>query len=274
MRPLVLTAAALALLAGVDRLVTQVAPASPSSPAPSAARGRPHSPCPPGQLPDDGVCIPVPAGSLSSLGDEHPAGTLERRSHRNRVGSWEVYDHIPRRPDRPADYSAYRYPLPSSWQVRVSSTYDLHLADDAQRRGPDLPVGHGGVDLPAARGTEVRLVPLAHQAADAQILHVGRIFGTSVVTLHMVREGGQLREYVVLHGHLDTAASELEVGSTAPENTLLGTVGDSGSPGQVHLHLEVRRVRRGVKPNELQPRQLVDNAYTVASDPRNVLGLR
>ena len=54
---------------------------------------------------------------------------------------------------------------------------------------------------------------------------------------------------------------------------LLGFVGDSGSPGVVHLHVEVRRAREGVDAGQLPLGQVNQNAKTVACDPRNVLEL-
>jgi hypothetical protein len=51
-------------------------------------------------------------------------------------------------------------------------------------------------------------------------------------------------------------------------------MGDSGSPGIVHLHLEVRRVRGSVEATKLRPEELVDRSKTIACDPRNVLALR
>jgi hypothetical protein len=55
---------------------------------------------------------------------------------------------------------------------------------------------------------------------------------------------------------------------------LIGFVGDSGSPGAVHLHLELRRLRDGVDAASLTPGQHVDNSKTLACDPRNVLPLK
>ncbi|MBX3127521.1 MAG: M23 family metallopeptidase [Polyangiaceae bacterium] len=228
------------------------------------------SACPAGTLPDGNACVPVP---------EQAAGaeelSAEQNTHRDRLGRWVVYEQIPRRPERPADYRAYRYPVPlRDGQRFVSSGYDLHLPSASQRRGAHLKaVGHGGIDISQARGTEVRIVDLEHQVGDAEVVLSGELFGNSVVTRHAVREGGQLREYLVIYGHLDGQAPGLRAGMNLREGSLVGFVGDSGSPGDVHLHLEVRRVRDGVAVKGLAPRQLVHNARTVVCDPRNVLPL-
>lgn len=227
--------------------------------------------CPGGTLPDHGVCIPAPTRALTSLAPLE----AERGQHRDRSGSWVSYEQIPRRPERPADYAAYRYPVPlAKGGGSVVSGYDLHLADSEQRRGAHLgAVGHGGIDVTQRRGTEVRLLRLEHQIADADVIYVGELFGLSVVTRHALREGGQLREYLMIHGHLEGPAPGLTQGSSLSDGALLGFVGDSGSPGVVHLHLEVRRVREGVKLSTLSGGQLAHASNTVVCDPRNVLPL-
>jgi hypothetical protein len=226
-------------------------------------------PCPPGTLPDGSICVRV------SNDENAPVAESVARAHPDRAGDGDLYDQIPRRPDRPADYAAYRYPV--ACEDCVVSGYDLDRPDEQQRRVRHrTQVGHGAMDLSAHRGAAVTLVGLEHQQGPAVLIFVGPLFGTTVVTLHHVREGGELREYLVFLGHLDAAAPGLPEHSDAPlrEGRLLGFVGDSGSPGLVHLHLEVRRVRNGVDANKLAPAALVDNANTIVCDPRNVLPLK
>ncbi|MCU0690620.1 MAG: M23 family metallopeptidase [Polyangiaceae bacterium] len=155
------------------------------------------------------------------------------------------------------------------------SGYDLDRPDPEQRRGLGLSaVGHGGIDLQHKRGTEVRLVPLEHQRGDAVVVFVGELFGKSVVTLHTLLEGRRERSYVVIYGHLDGSNPGLAPGAPAPQGTLLGLVGDSGSEGRVHLHLEVRQVRDGVDPSTLRTPALAQPTVSIPCDPRNVLQLR
>jgi murein DD-endopeptidase MepM/ murein hydrolase activator NlpD len=224
--------------------------------------------CPPTTLPDGPSCIPVPAATRG--GSELEA---KENRHLDRHGNWVRYEQIPRRPDRPEKYTDYRYPVPiSKNQQFVSSGYDLDMPSASQRRGAHLKaVGHGGIDIAQPRGTEVRSIALEHQVGDAEVVLVGELFGNSVVTRHSLREGGRLREYLVVHGHLDGPAPGLTKGMNVREGSMLGFVGDSGSPGDVHLHLEVRRVRDTVDAKALAPRQMVHNAKTVVCDPRNVL---
>lgn len=204
---------------------------------------------------------------------EGEALVAERNLHRNRHGAWTEYEQIPRRPDRPKDYSLYRYPVqPLAGQSLLMSGYDLNLPDDSQRRGPKLKaVGHGGIDLAQRRGAEVHLVALEYQKGPAEILYVGWLFGNTVVTLHRVMEAGTERQYLALHGHLERAATGLELGMPVEEGALLGYVGDSDSPGAIHLHLELRQVRSNIDARLLKPGEIVDNARSVACDPRNLL---
>jgi murein DD-endopeptidase MepM/ murein hydrolase activator NlpD len=240
------------------------------APARKGDQERAEAPCPRGTLPDGNVCIPVP--------DPDAAGeTLveQQNEHHDRNGRLRVYDQIPRRPERPKDFRKYRLPVPVlADQSFVTSGYDLDRPDAEQRRGAELSaVGHGGVDLAQARGTEVRLVNLENQVGDASVLAVGHLFGNSVVTQHTLREAGALREYLVIYGHLESSAPGLSHGQTLKAGALLGFVGDSGSPGVVHLHVEVRRAREGVDAGQLPLGQVNQNAKTVACDPRNVLEL-
>ncbi|HQP34456.1 MAG TPA: M23 family metallopeptidase [Polyangiaceae bacterium] len=229
--------------------------------------------CPAGTLPDFDQCIPIP--------DDVPTGSSldlvgERNVHRDRSGRWITYEQIPKLPERPADYDAYRYPVPppESGHFAVSG-YDLDRPDNEQRRGSRLShTGHGAVDLMHTRGTEVRTLPLEHQQGDAEVLFVGKLFGISVVTRHTLREGGRLRDYIVLYGHLDASAEGIAPGMIAREGDLLGYVGDTGSEGIVHLHLEVRQVRDNIDPADLRNQNVVRNQTTIPCDPRNVLPLK
>jgi hypothetical protein len=228
--------------------------------------------CEPGTLPDGDVCVPIPEGDPGG-GDELFA---EPGAHHDKRGRYQAYDQIPRRPERPADYASYRYPVPIVGAALAMSGYDLDLPEGAQRQGRRFSqVGHGGVDLAAPRGTEVHLVALEHQEGAAEVVFVGKLFGTTVVTRHALREGGRLRDYVVLYGHLDGAASGVQGRALRlDDGALIGFVGDTGSPGIVHLHLEVRRVRDGIDVTHVSPDRLVANETTIVCDPRNVLPLR
>ncbi len=268
---------ALVALASLGSGTGRVAAAPYRTWAGAGDRGRVIAPlpgpeCPANRLPDDGVCVRLPDDDEGGPAAESAVG-----AHRDPRGDWVVYDQIPRRPDRPADYDAYRYPVPCRSGC-VFSGYDLDRADELQRRGRRLRhVGHGGIDLAAPRGAPVVVVPLEHQEQDTEVVYVGPLFGTTVVTRHAVREGGALREYILLFAHLEAPGPRLlghAPGVRLQAGEVLGFVGDTGSPGLVHLHLEVRRVREGTDLSHLSPAGLVDNAGTVVCDPRNVLPLK
>jgi murein DD-endopeptidase MepM/ murein hydrolase activator NlpD len=265
---------ALSLLAAPETPRSQPVTTSPrvslqaDAATPDASGGAPV--CPPGTLPDGGVCVPVL--DVTAGGE---ALSEQRAAHHDRQGRLRVYDQIPRRPERPADYRSYQLPVPPlPQQSFVTSGYDLDQPDDEQRRGAEMKaVGHGGVDVAQKRGTPVKLVPLEYQVGEADVLFVGKLFGNSVVTHHQVREGAGIRDYLVIHGHLEKPAAGLNKGATVPAGAVVGYVGDSGSPGVVHLHLEIRRAREGVVLQSLQSGELAHNSKTVACDPRNVLPL-
>ena len=115
------------------------------------------------------------------------------------------------------------------------------------------------------------LVALEAQQGAAEVLFVGELFGTTVATSHTVREGDRLRQYVALYGHLERAA--ITPGAKLEAGDVLGAAGDSGSPGIVHLHFEIRQVRENVSLGDVarDPRRLVNAAVSVACDPRNVV---
>jgi murein DD-endopeptidase MepM/ murein hydrolase activator NlpD len=241
---------------------------------PTAGAGRI---CPPGTFIDDGACITLPTDE--SFGEDPvgaPEGEAIANGHFEKNGKWLAYEQIPRRPDRPADYDAYVYPIPPGLPGghSVVSGYDLDLPDALQRHGKMRAIGHGGVDLPQRKGTPIKMMALDHQVGEALVIHVGRLFGNSIVTVHTLREGGRTREYVLIFGHLDGYAPGLKPGDVIPAGGLVGYVGDSDSPKLVHLHLEARRVRDGVDGSKLLPGRILLPESTIVCDPRNVLPLK
>jgi murein DD-endopeptidase MepM/ murein hydrolase activator NlpD len=198
-------------------------------------------------------------------------------AHHDRAGKYVVYDQIPRRPDRPADYDAYEYPIPPGMPGgrHVMSGYDLDQPDSRQRRGRHLShVGHGGVDLPQKMGTPIRAIALEHQEGPSEVLFIGWLFGKTVITRHSLREGDRSRDYVLLFGHLDAPADGLVVGQQLADGDPIGTVGNTSSVDFVHLHLEARRVRDDIDLKKLAPGLLIANEVSVVCDPRNVLPLK
>ena len=216
--------------------------------------------------PLSGNALRQPEGALQSdvvLGHrQEPDGRLTR------------YVHIPLRPGRSGQYGAYRWPVRSE-PLRVLSGYDLDQPAERQRRIPQTgQVGHGAVDIAAKRGAPVWLVALEGQVGEPQVLYVGQLFGLTVVTLHLVQEPDGPRQYLVLLGHLSATPRAVQRRVRLRGRWELGFAGDSGSDGNVHVHVEARRVRSGVDPWKLVPSELVGSAHTVVCDPRNVFPMR
>ena len=250
MSPLVRAGIAAAVLAAigaaVDRplapvLVTGGGPAAKS--ADSAALLRP---CPPGTLLDNQVCVPVPAPSSSA----DAAGA---------IGNWQIYDRLPRRPDRPADPRRYR------WPVAVVDAFD------PSPLGAVGAIPFDALLLAAPVATPVTAPSLEHQRGKAAVLYSGPLIGQTVVTEHRVLEGTQEKIYLALVGNLANIATRAGVELDA--RAKLGTVGDSARRGVSGLHLEIRRVRQGVDVRALQPDEFRSRAHTIACDARNVLAL-
>jgi hypothetical protein len=252
-------------------------PAPGDAPEPTLRSGVPATPaaCPPGTLPDGDACVRLPTD-----GEGAPDAPAFENAHHDKRGSYVVYDQIPRRPDRPADYDAYRWPVPcvgdpSTPRRCVVSGYDLDRPDESQRRGRRLShVGHGGADIAQKKGTPITNLPLDHQQGEAEVIFVGPLFGETVITRHTLREGGRDREYILLYGHLDAPAPGLAAGARLKEGDMVGFVGDTGSPELVHLHFEARRVREGVDVAKFTGGMLLANEVSVVCDPRNVVPLR
>jgi murein DD-endopeptidase MepM/ murein hydrolase activator NlpD len=156
----------------------------------------------------------------------------------------------------------------------VASGYDLANTDRLQRRGKMRAVGHGGIDLVAARGTPIRMVPLEYQVGDAEILYVGWLFGTTVVTRHAIREPGDVHDYVLLFAHLQRVAPGVVRGSVLRADDLVGYVGDTASRGRPHLHLEARRVKEGVDAWGVIGWELKAREVSIVTDLRNLLPVR
>jgi murein DD-endopeptidase MepM/ murein hydrolase activator NlpD len=230
--------------------------------------------CGPRRIPEGEVCIPLPDLGTELAESEPLEPTPAAHPALEPGRGLEIYDQIPRRPDRPADPARYIYPIGTPDQPpRIVSGYDLDLPGDAQRRTHQA-VGHGGIDVAASRGDEVHVASLENQEGEAEIAFVGELFGTTVVTAHQIRESGRLRTYVVLYGHLERPRLGLIRSLRLASGDLVGFAGDSGSPGLVHLHLEIRQLRDGVSLDAIDLSRLVNNAVSIPTDPRNILPVR
>ncbi len=237
-----------------------------SAPLPSAAASTDRAPagpalCGPRQVPEGDVCLPLPppgAASVAAAPEAPPRGP--------RLAQEEL--RIPRLPERPAELSAYAYP--------VEVTGAPHLLATA---GED----DDALDLLAERGAEVRVLALEHQQGQAEVAFVGELYGVTVVTVHTVegagaepsgaRDGGagRTRRYALLHGHLDRPGPGVVAGARLGAGDVLGFVGDTGTPGVVHLRFAALQLQDGVDLASVDLSRLEDASVSIACDARNVL---
>jgi murein DD-endopeptidase MepM/ murein hydrolase activator NlpD len=258
---------------------------APPGPLPHPASGPSRSPSPPGAT---SFVTPAPRAEerpAPPTGDPARAAVAEREqqeeelegapaprpvlnSHIEKSGKRLDYEQIGRRPERPAGYEAYRYPLASTVVV---SGYDLDKPNRAQRRGTMRMVGHGGVDLVARKGTPITMLALDHQVGNAEVLYVGWLYGETVVTRHTLCEGHGEHDYLLVFAHLERPGPTVRRGATLQAGDLVGYVGDTASADFTHLHLEARRVRDDIDPWSVLGWELLARDVSVVTDPRNVL---
>jgi len=257
MQPLARAAVFAALVAGVGMLgltkskKPELPPDLPIAAAPPVAVS-----CGPRHLPEGDVCIPIPRRGQTEAPDalDHVPRALRERDAV-----------IPRRPERPAEASAYRFPLARGVKPVVLAGLDLP-ADTM----PDVELGPTAVLLGASTGDEVVVVTLEGQEGPAEVMFVGDIVGKTVVTTHFVRDGGRLRQYVLVYGYLDRPSEQTIVGSSVEEGEVIGYVGNLPA-GRDVLYLEARQVREGIDPSRVEATKLLDDSSSVACDVRNVL---
>lgn len=264
MPPAARFALAAAVLAALSRLAAQASEGSrrdatpnessveaPSPVGPSVSRAAGATHCSRGTLPDNGVCVPVPAqrpAEAAAAGLAEPSGSEQ---------------HIPKRPERPAELDEYVWPL-----AGVPSTAELTAATEPDAGSTGR---HGvGLRLAAPAQPDVRAASLEEPLSPAEVLHAGplAVLGHTVVTLQRVREVGRERDYLIVYGQLSQIAPELRHGQRLASGALVGQ-----ADRQRGLYFEVRRLRDGVEVRALAPGQLLDPARSIATDPRNVLAL-
>lgn len=258
MQPLVRAAVFAALIAGVGMygLTKPKAPA-PVQEVPTVPAAPPlKAVCGPFQLPEGDTCIPIPrSGQTEAPGAlDHVPRALRERG--------EV---IPRRPERPADPSGYRFPLAES--VKPVVLAGLDLPPDTI---PDVEIRASAAILGASSGDEVVAVDLEGQDGPAEVAFVGELVGSTVITMHLVREGGRLRQMLLVHGFLERASERAIVGSSVDVGDVLGYVG-SLPAGRDVLYVEARQVREGTNLSTVAPEKLLEDSTSIACDVRNVL---
>lgn len=211
-----------------------VSRAAPGAAMPSAG----GAPCPPGFLPDQGACIPVPRPAKSPEG-------------------------LQRQPDRPVEFAAYTLPVQAPARLGSWSELPLHSAlpkDDATLliAAPEGTVVHAlRLDGAALRldGTEARL----HARGPDWVL-----LSHSPLPGEQTGEAQAPERFVVLYAPLRVDGTA-EIGSVIEPTTVLGTSVQGG------LGVSVRKLRPGkdFSPNET----VLAERQSIPTDPRNVLPL-
>ncbi len=258
MHPLVKAAASVAVLTALGSLDRGPRPrAAPIAPPAAAARGVDGLPalCGPGTLPEGPVCVRIPiegaplATSLPTVNDMGRSGTAGER--------------VPRRPDRPEEAARYRYP------VGLGERGPRVLGAFEGERG-----GHG-VEIAATPGEKVTLVALEGQEGPAEVVFAGdRDSALAVATRHDVREGAELRRYLLIHSGLERLEQGLAEGARLEAGATLGHVPVSAGGHLITLNVEARQVRAGATLGTVDEKRLADSSVSVPIDLRNVLPLR
>ncbi|MEZ4306477.1 MAG: M23 family metallopeptidase [Polyangiaceae bacterium] len=263
-RPLVRAAALAALMSVVTAFVPERKPEPPApSHAPTAASGL-RAVCGRRAIPEGEACVPLPEKN-APIGPAEAARTPP--SARDDAASATF---LPRRPDRPAELSAYVLPLAIEGEVRVLQS----------PTGTRPPGERTGIDLAAPLGDKVLLAAVEGADDPAKVVFVGEDVGITIATLHTIREADAVRSVLVLYGHLNRPGPGIVPGARVHPTDVIGFVGDSGSAGVEQLYLEARLVRDGalvrllVDDTAVPKPRLADDALSIPTDLRNILAPR
>lgn len=220
-------------------------PAAPNAvDAPALATGAtPALECPPDQLPDDGVCIPVPPPA------ERVAETQTR---------------IELLPGRSADYPRYLTPIAAYPAAAPAEGLGVFVAAP---RG--VPVT--AISLEAQTGPTRRWVGATTPARLVTLHRVDR--GGSLRTYVLAYDG--------LAFDTPPGIADVDVGTplgrvAAAASVPPGAASARTAPrtGLTGLTLTVHQLRRGVNPDELDPNRLLLDDSSLDCDARNVLPIK
>ena len=260
MDPLVRGAAAAAILSALGSLDRRPPDAVGVAPAAEVrgVDGLP-APCLAGTLPEGPVCVRIPES------DDTPRLAADPDDPRPAGRSAVEADRIARRPERPADPALYLYPVGGADRApRI-------LGSGGLSAGPIAGAGLPGIHLAARPGEKVVLLAIEHQVGPAEVVHVGDVFGPTVVTRHDTEHAGAKRSYLLFHGRLDRADPALVTGARLDPGAALGFARADIRGGLIEVYLEARLVRDGAT---LVPDKLPDPTVALPIDPRDVLPLR
>lgn len=268
MQPLVRAAFAAALLAALGSLGKTPPPKAPEAEKAKApfVPGIPAA-CGPRTLPEGQACLPLPKPGQASPGGQGELGDDEARP-----GASARQTLVPRRPERPREASAYHVPLSGDAAPMVLGGLDRPWDLGAGAEG--VSVGPSAVLFGAAAGDEVVALSLDGQEGPSEVVFVGDMVGATIVTAHLVRDGGKLRQVLLVHGNLAAFGGAITEGISLEAGEVLATVGDSAWPGRPGLYLEVLELREGVNLGAIPASKLRADTISVPTDARNHLPLR
>ncbi|HVK66031.1 MAG TPA: hypothetical protein VM694_16225 [Polyangium sp.] len=267
MQPLVRAAAFAAMLAALGALgkTPRAKPPEPANVPSTVAPGVAAS-CGPRTLPEGDVCIPLPPPGRAP----QPDGREELPEDTTTAAERSTL--VPRRPERPVAVAAYRFPLTAEATPSVLAGLDRPFGLSLE--AGDVSPGPGAVLLDASSGDAVVLLSLEGQEGPAEVAFVGDMLGATVVTAHLVRDGGRLRQVLLVHGNLDRPSERAVVGAPLETGDEIGFVGDSAFRGRPGLYLEARQLREGTSLGGLDAARLRQDIVSVPIDVRNALPLR
>ncbi len=210
--------------------------------------------CGPGTLPEGPVCVRIPVEGAPATASR-PVNDVGR--------SGTAGERVPRRPERPEDAARYLYPVGSAEHApRVMGAFEGERGSHA-------------VSLAVKPGERVSLVALEGQEGSAEVVFAGERDGDlAVATRHEVREGTELRSYLVIHGGLERLEQGLTVGARIEPGAPLGYAALTAGGHLITVSLEARQVRAGATLGTMNEKRLADSAVSVPIDLRNVLPLR
>jgi hypothetical protein len=213
-------------------------------------------PCPKQTLPmgSAGACIPLP----------NPSATGGARSRRLALAPSAApeltlrgqAEGIERLPDRPEPFGDYQLPIDATRGVTPPS--------------PEIG-GEHGVELHGSENAPVTLVDFEGQEGRPEVALVGELHGITVIVRHRVKLASGERQYLAIYGRLARPGPRIVSAAVLEPLAVIGHLGEGPHPS---LYFEVRQLRAPLEGSGEHLSQLVSNAMSVPTDPRNVLPLR
>ncbi|MBK8253630.1 MAG: hypothetical protein IPK82_13305 [Polyangiaceae bacterium] len=208
--PLVRAAAFCSVLAAVAAFVPAQKPKPLAvSPAPIAAPGlRPV--CGQRAIVEVEVCIPLP-------GKNAPLGPAEAQRAPRSAADDAPGAFLPRRPDRPADFNVYTFPVEADEVLLMPRSVDTKAPGERE-----------GINIKVSVGDKVKAADVEGADDTVKVVFVGQDVGVTVATLHTIHGSDKALHVLVIYGHLDRPGGGVVAGSRVHNGDVIGFAGDSG----------------------------------------------